>query len=389
MSIETILRLPRRVIFAATLATCVTSHASPAFARDDVRAIVTQAVRPLMKQYGIPGMAVGVTCGGRQYIFNYGIASKATGTSIDDATLFEIGSITKTFTASLVSYAQRTGALSLSDVASADLPSLRGTSFDRVRLVNLGTHTAGGLPLQFPDDVKTDADALNYYRHWKPSHGAGTYRLYSNPSIMLLGLIAATTMHENFTTAMERELLVPLGLRNTFLVIPATRVSSYAQGYTDTGEPKRLSPGPLAPEAYGIRTTASDMLRFIDANMNLIPLDETRDRAILQTHFGYFRAGVMTQDLIWEQYAYPVTLATLLKGNSESMIFDDNAVRPIDPPSPPRSDVWIDKTGSTNGFSAYVAFVPRKKIGIVLLANRSYPIPARVTTAYRILSRLP
>jgi beta-lactamase class C len=173
------------------------------------------------------------------------------------------------------------------------------------------------------------------------------------------------------------------------LVIPATRVSSYAQGYTDTGEPKRLSPGPLAPEAYGIRTTASDMLRFIDANMSLVPLDETRGRAILQTHFGYFHAGVMTQDLIWEQYAYPVTLATLLKGNSESMIFDDHAVRPIDPPSPPRSDVWIDKTGSTNGFSAYVAFVPQKKIGIVLLANRSYPIPARVTTAYRILSRLP
>jgi beta-lactamase class C len=390
MSIETSSRRPRPFIFAAALATCVMSQASPGFARpNDVRAIVTQAVRPLMKQFGIPGMAVGVTTGGRRYIFTYGVASKATGTPVDDTTLFEIGSITKTFTASFASYAQLTGALSLSDVASADLPSLRGTSFDRVRLVNLGTHTAGGLPLQFPDDVKTDADALNYYRHWKPSHTAGTYRLYSNPSIMLLGLIAATTMHENFTTSMERELLSPLGLRNTFLVIPSDRASSYAQGYTDTGEPKRLSPGPLAPEAYGIRTTAPDLLRFIDANINLVPLDETRGRAILQTHFGYFRAGVMTQDLIWEQYAYPVTLATLLKGNSASMLFDEHAVRPIDPPSPPRSDVWIDKTGSTNGFSAYVAFVPQKKIGIVLLANKSYPIPARVTTAYRILSRLP
>ncbi len=341
-----------------------------------------------MKQYGIPGMAVGVTIGGRHYTFDYGVASKATGTPVDDATLFEIGSITKTFTASFVSYAQFTGALSLSDVASADLPSLRGTSFDHVRLVNLGTHTAGGLPLQFPDDVKTDADALRYYRQWKPSHAAGTYRLYSNPSIMLLGFIAAATMHDDFTALMRRDVLGPLGLRNTFLAIPSDRRSSYAQGYADDDTPKRMSPGPLAPEAYGIRTTATDLLRFIDANMNLIPIDEKLGHAIVATHSGYDRVGAMTQDLIWEQYRYPVSLATLLQGNSESMILDENRVRAIDPPSRPRRDVWINKTGSTNGFSAYVAFVPQRQMGIVLLANKSYPIPARVTTAYRILSRL-
>jgi beta-lactamase class C len=390
MSINTIPRLSRPVIFAASLAACVCSQAAPGFARqNDVRAIVTQAVRPLMKQYGIPGMAVGVTIGGRHYTFDYGVASKATGTPVDDATLFEIGSITKTFTASLVSYAQFTGAFSLSDVASADLPSLRGTSFDHVRLVNLGTHTAGGLPLQFPDDVKTDADALRYYQHWKPSHAAGTYRLYSNPSIMLLGFIAAATMHDDFTALMRRDVLGPLGLRNTFLAIPADRLSSYAQGYADDDTPKRMSPGPLAPEAYGIRTTAPDLLRFIDANMSLIPIDERLGRAIAATHSGYYRVGAMTQDLIWEQYRYPVSLATLLQGNSEGMILDENRVRAIDPPSRSRPDVWINKTGSTNGFSAYVAFVPQRRMGIVLLANKSYPIPSRVATAYRILSRLP
>jgi beta-lactamase class C len=389
MSINTILRPFRPLIFAASLAAFVSSQASPGFAQQsDVRAIVSQAVRPLMKQYGIPGMAVGVTVGGRQYTFDYGVASKATGKPVDDATLFEIGSITKTFTASLASYAQLGGTLSLSDVASADLPSLRGTSFDRIRLVDLGTHTAGGLPLQFPDDVKTDEDAMRYYRRWKPAHTAGTYRLYSNPSIMLLGFIVAEKMHENFTTLMQRDVLEPLGLRNTFLVVPNARRSDYAQGYTDDDTPKRMSPGPLAPEAYGIRTTASDLLRFIDANMNLMPIGARLGRAILATHSGYDEVGAMTQDLIWEQYRYPVSLATLLQGNSESMIFNEKSVRRIEPPSRPTSDVWINKTGSTNGFSAYVAFVPQREIGLVLLANKSYPIPARVTTAYRILSRL-
>jgi beta-lactamase class C len=341
-----------------------------------------------MKQYGIPGMAVGVTLRGRHYVFDYGLASKATGKPIDDATLFEIGSITKTFTATLASYARLTGKLSLSDEAGMDFPALRGSRFDHVRLVNLGTYTAGGLPLQFPDDVETDDDAIRYYRRWKPLHPAGTYRLYSNPSIMLLGLIAANRMHATFTPLMQRDLFAPLGLRRTFLVVPSALRSSYAQGYTEADKPRRMAPGPLAAEAYGIRTTAPDMLRFIDANMNLVRIDDTLRRAIIETHFGYYGIGAMTQDLIWEQYDYPTSLAALLQGNSDGIFFDEQRVRVIDPPSRPSGAVWMNKTGSTSGFGAYVAFVPKKSMGIVLLANKPYPIAARVTTAYRILTHL-
>jgi beta-lactamase class C len=94
----------------------------------------------------------------------------------------------------------------------------------------------------------------------------------------------------------------------------------------------------------------------------------------------------MTQDLIWEQYAYPVTLDALLQGNSATVILNPTPVQPIVPPQAPIENVWINKTGSTSGFGAYVAFVPQQRLGIVLLANKNFPIDERVRAAYRILS---
>jgi beta-lactamase class C len=122
--------------------------------------------------------------------------------------------------------------------------------------------------------------------------------------------------------------------------------------------------------------------------MQLLDIDATLQRAIFDTHTGYYQAGAMTQDLIWEQYRYPVTLDTLLAGNSEKMLFEANPVVQLDPPLQQQEASLLNKTGSTNGFSAYVAFVPAKKLGIVLLANKSYPIEARVTAAYAILTQL-
>jgi beta-lactamase class C len=155
------------------------------------------------------------------------------------------------------------------------------------------------------------------------------------------------------------------------------------------GSPHRRRTGPRSPYCRrGVRTTADDMLRFVEANLDLMAIDKTMERAITATHTGYYRVRPMTQDLIWEQYRYPVDLADLLEDNAEKVSLEANPVVRIDPPSPPQDNVLIDKTGSTNGFGAYAAFIPAKKIGVVLLADKNYPIAARVTAAYEILIRL-
>jgi beta-lactamase class C len=361
-----------------------------------IKEIVDGAIQPLLQQDNIPGMAVAVTRNGENYFYNYGVTSKQTQQPVTAATLFEIGSISKTFTATLASYAQLDGKLDLSDSASKHLPSLRGSSFDQVSLLNLGTHTAGGLPLQVPDEISDQAQLMDYFKQWRPSFPAGARRVYSNPSIGMLGMITAKSMNASFDDAIEKTLFPALGLTHSHINVPAQQMANYAQGYTKKDEPIRMQAGMLASEAYGVKSNTTDMIRFVQANMqanvpaNMPPpkLDEKWQSAITATHTGYFKAGELTQDLIWEQYAYPVTLQRLLLGNADGMAFRATAASRLTPPMPPRNDVLINKTGSTNGFAGYVAFIPSKNIGIVMLANKNYPIEARVRAAYRILTAL-
>jgi len=356
----------------------------------DVNEIVASAVKPIMKQYDIPGMAVGVTFNGRDYVFDYGVASKATRRPVTADTLFEIGSISKTFNATFAMLAQANGDLSLSDMASKYMPSLRGSAFDKVSLADLGTYTAGGLPLQVPDQIHTNAQLFAYFKAWKPGYAPGTTREYSNPSIGFLGFITAATLHVDYANFLQSRMFPALGLDHSYLNIPASQMKNYAEGYEDDGTPIRMTEGVLWAEVVGVRTTAADLLRWLGINMTLVKIDPQWRRAALATHTGYdqLQPGRMMQDLVWEQYDLPVTLADLQAGNGYDVLMKPQPVTAFVPPLPPRPDVLLDKTGSTNGFGAYVAYIPAKRIGVVLLANKNYPIPARVAAAYEILNQL-
>ena len=375
-----------KILSAVLISTCASTSG---FAADEtkVKAIADAAIKPLMEKHAIPGMAVAMSVDGQDHIFNYGVESKDTGKPVAPSTLFELGSISKTFTVTLASYAEATGALSLSDRVDKYLPAMKGKPFGDVALMNLATHTAGGFPLQVPDEVHSEKQLMAYLQAWQPSYEAGTQRSYANPSIGMLGYITAKGMGGDFTSLLQDRLFPSLGLKSTFIDIPKSRIADYAQGYKRTGEPARVTPAVLSSEAYGVKSTAGDMIRFIDANMGLVKLDGKLQQAIANTHTGYFETGGMTQDLIWEQYSYPPALKTLLEGNSAAML-KTIPVSELKPARKPRDDVWINKTGSTNGFGAYVAFVPEKRLGIVILANKNYPNEDRVSAAYDILTAL-
>lgn len=364
---------------------------SAAVADTDLSAIdsvVQKTAQSTMRQYNIPGLAIAVTVNGQQRFYNYGVASKQTQQKVTRNTLFELGSVSKTLTATLATYAQANGLLSLTDTPGKYLPALKDSALDKTTLINLGTHTAGGFPLQLPDEVHTAAQLIDYFKHWRPTYAPGTGRSYANPSIGLLGMVVANSMKMPFAQAMEQQLFPGLGMPGSYINVPKSKLSLYAQGYDKNDAPVRLNPGVLADEAYGVKSSAKDLLRFVEVNLNLTATEAKLRQATLDTHIGYYTVGAMTQDLIWEQYSYPTALNTLIEGNSNAMLSQNNAVAEIKPPLPPQPSVLINKTGSTNGFGTYVVFVPEKKFGIVLLANKNYPNEARVRLAYGILEKL-
>jgi beta-lactamase class C len=83
-------------------------------------------------------------------------------------------------------------------------------------VLQLGTYSAGGLPLQFPDPWDSADKMLGYYQQWKPSFPAGSQRLYSNPSLGLFGYLAPRPWPA-YDQAMSETLLPKLGLQHTYL----------------------------------------------------------------------------------------------------------------------------------------------------------------------------
>lgn len=364
---------------------------TPALAQNldpQLDAAVTEGARQVMQTYSVPGLSIAVSVNGRQHFYNFGVASRATQAHITPDTLFEVGSISKTLTATLATYAQVNGQLSLSDPVSRYVPELQGSAFGKVQLSHLATHTAGGFPLQVPDAVQNESQLMDYFKDWKPVYPTGTQRSYANPSIGMLGLITARSMNLPFVQAMENTLFPALGLYSTYIEVPKSKMALYAQGYDKQDQPVRLNSGMLGNEAYGVKTSSRDLIHFAELNAGLGEPPAKIGRAIRDTHTGYFRVGPMTQDLIWEQYAYPVTLKNLLVGNSDKMVYNNNDVIALHPPLAPQEAVWINKTGSTGGFGGYIALVPAKKQAVVILANKNYPNSARIELAYKIFNAL-
>ncbi|MBF4488800.1 beta-lactamase [Psychrobacter sp. N25K4-3-2] len=352
---------------------------------DHLKSTVDQQAKLLMNEHNISGMAFGIIVDGKSHLYHYGLADKKAKIPVSENTIFELGSISKTFAATLASYSELNGTLALEDTADKYIPYLKNSAIGNTKLINLATYSAGGLPLQVPDDVKNNEELLRYYKSWQPVFPINSKRLYSNASIGLFGYISALSMDADYTQLMEEKILPSLNMPNTFINVPSDKMADYAFGYNAAGDAIRVNPGMLDAEAYGIKSTIKDMTHFMAANMGLVPLDKDIQQALNNNRKGYYQASTFTQGLGWEMYPYPTQLDTLLEGNSMDVVLKPQTITIDNHPTAVLNNVWVNKTGATNGFGGYIAYIPAKKSGIVILANKNYPNADRVKAAYTIL----
>ncbi|MDM9628176.1 class C beta-lactamase [Rhizobium sp. S152] len=353
----------------------------------DFQAQAASVFAPVVREYNIPGLIVGVTRGGRHEFYATGLASRADRRAVDPDTLFELGSMSKVFNVTLAALAEGQGKLRLDDTVAQHVCANACTIGDGLTLMDLATHHSGGLPLQVPDGVTDVSGLVDWLKAWKPPQPGA--RSYSNISIGLLGHISAEALGMDYRQAARTILFPGFGLDNTWIDVPKSAMKHYAFGYDrKTDKPIRVTPGVLDAEAYGIKSSARDMLTLLDVELGRGKASDEIRAAVRRTQEGQFRTEKFVQDMIWEQYPWPVALETMTSGNSYDFILKPQPAERIDPPLPMQKDVILNKTGSTNGFGGYLAMLPGRDIGVVVLANKNYPNEARVKATYALIEAL-
>lgn len=371
------------LILAASICFAAASVASA----NDFATKAGAAFTPVVKQFDIPGLVVGVTRNGAHEFYATGMASRADGRAVTADTLFELGSISKIFNVTLAALVEERGAFSLDDTVARHVCADRCSIGANLTLMDLATHHSGGLPLQVPNNVSDVKELVNWLKRWKPPQPGA--RSYSNISIGMLGYISASSMGMNYKQATQTVLFPAFGLKNTWIDVPQEAMDQYAFGYDrKTNRPIRVTPGVLDAEAYGVKSSARDMLKVLDVELGRGEVSDELRKAIARTQQGQFKTAKFTQGMIWEQYAWPADLETMTSGNGYDFILKPQPVERITPPLAPQKDVILNKTGSTNGFGGYVAMIPGENLGIVVLANRNYPNEERVKATYSLIKAL-
>lgn len=195
------------------------------------------------------------------------------GWGADEHTVFEIGSITKTFTAQLLADSISRGEITLDTTLGEVFSELDGADAARVTMEELATHTSG-MPrilgtsvwrtFLHLDPYTQDLDALLKVVV-RQKLTPGEYE-YSNTGVTLLGAAVAKRAGTDYPTLVRERLLEPLGMNET--TVP-TRVEDlpqgYATGFTEVGVPAAAwTMGAHAP-AGAIRSTAHDLALWVSA----------------------------------------------------------------------------------------------------------------------------
>lgn len=235
-----------------------------------------------LAQKGSVGLAVGVVYRGRPYTLGYGRVSPDSPEAPDADSLFEIASITKTFTATLLAEMAARGEVSLKDPLRKHMPEgvavpdYRGREID---LVHLATHLSGlpGAPpnITWADDGDpwgkyTEAELYQAISQVRLRAAPGARGEYSNFGMGLLGNALGRVHGGGYEAAVVERICEPLGMQDTRIWLTPAQEARFVPGHTG-GKPTPHWTTPALPGCGALRSTVRDMLRYLSGYLGDAP----------------------------------------------------------------------------------------------------------------------
>ncbi|MGI8691260.1 MAG: serine hydrolase domain-containing protein [Thermomicrobiales bacterium] len=230
-----------------------------------------------MTHYHIPGVAVGVYHDGAQQVGGLGVTNVDHPLAVDARTLYQIGSISKTFTGTTAMRLVEQGKLDLDAPIRAYLPDLKladAEATERATMKHLLTHTGGWVGDYF-DDLGAGDDALAKMvaamANVPQVAPLGTLWSYNNAGFALAGRVIETLTDQPFEAAVQSLVLDPLGMRHTFYFARNIVTERFAVGHTVKGDTPTVArpwelPRTVSP-AGGLLSDVLDLLVYARFHM--------------------------------------------------------------------------------------------------------------------------
>ncbi len=338
-------------------------------------------IKKFVKDKKIPCISVGIiNKDGNTKEFHYGEIKKGSNITPTSNTIYEIGSMTKTFTALLAVKLQEEGLLSLDDPITKYLPEFIGTDFDKnkITLYHLITHTSGivEIPLRdYPKNILKMIFRTGNGKLFPPKYSYATSKFlqevskiklkdksgitarYSNTGVGLVGKILERITNSTYEDLIKNYICDELEMSDTGITLSDQHKEKLATGYMYTGKEANPINIPGVMSAGSIRSTTSDILEFLKANLGL------NSKQDLSSVMQY-----CTSSLI-EPKMNPILKRILPKPNDiKSMKLGLGWV--VSDYGDDVKFVWHN--GGTEGFSTAMAINPRKNTGCVVLTNKAF-----------------
>ena len=310
-------------------------------------------------------IVVGVITPNGTQVSAYGNISKSNPTPVDGNTIFDVGSVTKTFVATVLADLVNQGVVKLSDPLEMYLPSnVTVPSYNgyKITLGDLATHTSG-LPY-WPsgwiwNKYYTTQQVYEFLSNSTFEDEPGTVAKYSNIGMGMVGQAISLKMGVPLIQLIEDRILNVLGMNSTGfamnktgILIPQDIKSRFAAGHMVGNESKLVFLPQEVQAAGAMYSTANDLLKYVSANLGLI--DTKINSAMEETHsirYPFYELQVPFPDPSGNEstpYAYE-GLSWFSTTNLGTQV------------------VWHN--GGIDGYSSFVGFNPDKQIGLVILCS--------------------